>query len=122
MRLFEAARDNGLIVKQHVLSWDVSKRGTRYNGVASNSMSAWFFLLVVAAPIFRYLYDKTGAIVHLLPHKLQELVSVMYSWPRQHVEGRTTVGWDFRNQEHHVLHHHAVASRAIEFLDSARDV
>ena len=32
------------------------------------------------------------------------------------------VDWDFRNQEHHVLHQHAVASRAIEILDFARDV
>ena len=38
------------------------------------------------------------------------------------MEGRTTVDWDFRNPEHHVLHQHAVAPRAIEFLNFARDV
>ena len=35
MRIIKATNDNGLDVKSNILSWDRSKRGMRYNGVAS---------------------------------------------------------------------------------------
>ena len=122
LRILKAARDNGFSMKQHIISWERSKRGTRYRGIASNSMSAWFCVLVVASPIFRDVHARTKSPVHLLPDKLQSLVSVMYSWPGRQAGGKTTEDWDFRNAKHHLLHQDAVASRAVEFLDAARDV
>ena len=52
MRVVHAAVINGLQVKRHILSWNHSKGGVSYNGIASNAMSAWFSIISVAGLYF----------------------------------------------------------------------
>ena len=120
MRIIKASRDNGLDVKSRILSWDRSKRAMRYKGVASTSMSSWFCILVMAAPVFEDVYEESQLSVFLLPKQLQALIAKLYKWPSRADEGKSGAHSDFRNPEHELLYQHAVAELAISFLAAAR--
>lgn len=121
MRIVQAAQSNGLGIKNSILSWERTKTGMRYKGVSSNSMSAWFAILVVASPIFEDAYEQTQATVHLLPRLLQSLIAVLYRWPKKRVEGRNTEDWDFRSKSHRFKYQHRVTKLAVDFLNAARE-
>ena len=64
-------------------------QGLQFKGVASNSMSAWFSILLISAPVFAQIYAgidrsedrETSSIqrdeVFLLPKKLQDVVTML---------------------------------------------
>lgn len=120
MRIVSSANMNGLDVKRHILSWEKTKRGWKYSGVASNSMSSWYSVLLVASRVFLDVYSEKPKSVFLLPIKLQEVMAIMYRWPKKEVEGMGCADWEFANRADQVLYHHAVADRAVQFLHSAR--
>ena len=122
MRIVDGALANGLDIKRHILRWERSKKGVKYNGMAGNSMSSWFSILVIASCVFSDVYNHTRLDAHLLPRKLQSFVSVLYRWPKPSVEGSMADDWDFKSRRHQLLYQHIVADRGLKFLSSARDL
>ena len=122
MRIIEAANTNGLEVKGRLLIWERSKGRSEmtFKGLASNSMSSWFAILVVAAPIFKHVAQRTYLTMHSLPDKLQSLVQILYRWPKRTVEGRKCRAWDFSSVEHQLLYQHTVTDLCVRFLKAAR--
>ena len=121
MRIVNAASSNGMEVKHHVANWEKGPNGPRFKNIASNTMSAWLCILLVAAPIFEELHALENRTVYLLPRKLQTFVSVLYKWPKQVAEGRLCDAWDFGKVQYQVRYQHNAASTAIAFLSAARE-
>ena len=116
----EAANANGVCVKRHVLAWKKTRRELRYFGVASNSMSSWFSILLVSSVIFTDIYAKTKKKLFLLPQKLEDVVTLLYKWPRREVVGVKNWNWTFRNPAHQLEYQHELIRCTKHFLDSVR--
>ena len=122
MRIVTAAHSNGLDVKGNIINWERTKKATKFKGVCKNSMSAWFSLLVIAAPIFQEIHERSKLKVFLLPKRLQSLVARTYKWPKALVEGSDAVNDDFVNYKHQLKYQEDVLRLATDFLNSCKDV
>ena len=122
MRIVTDALGNGLDVKRNILQWAKSKGTYKYMGTASNSMSAWFSILLISSAVFADVYIVSGNIVHALPQKLQRLCSILYKWPNAQVTGHGTRPLHFNKRKDQLQHEHEVADRARQFMESVRHV
>lgn len=116
----DAANENGIGVKRHILAWEKSRRGLKYKGVASNSMSSWFSVLLVSSAIFTDIYARTRRDVFLLPRKLEDVVMLLYKWPRAEVVGKKNWSWCFSDPVDQLEYQHELMRRTHRFLDSVR--
>ena len=121
-RIVSGALSNGLQVKRHFLSWAMSRGERSYAGMASNSMSNWFSLLLIAAVLFKDIHAASQAPAHLLPELLQNVCAAMYTWPKVEVSGRGTPNWAFSSKRDQLEYHHCIAQLAVKFSDAARTV